>query len=491
MDAKVLKTRNEIVRKFCRTILWIDDGINLQEGLKVRKPVDSPLFEEKLKEFSEAGLLCHLQGFPQIEDSEEEDPFSSEIGNEVEKCAKLALQSDIVIIDWMLGSMDSSKYAKEIVNRLLGDKQGFRFIVILSQKPPERGFPSILDSTFASIAGVDDLWKNKTGQFLLSLRKDAFASASLFDCICLSLQKAYPDYLHLAALEIAGRIKEYAPCWLSSIPSNADVGLLVERGNAFADEPDAWHANIQDCVATNLLEDLDSTVLGKDLDSLGHEVLKLSNHPSLTIPSADGSLNEVLSGLKACLRDERPQAFSQRDYKKLFAARDDETARGLVDGIEAYTEFCEVQRMGTPCKKVCPGAIYKDLSADADIAVCISGGCDCLRDKPLLFLSGMELKSVSANGENSEPWFAMLNSNKFKGWKIVLRFQGKAYAFCGRASSLLWKSRAEIDAVNICGVLRKDILNRLVSRYMAYIRRVGVNQPTLSRNLRGEKGDDE
>ena len=98
---------------------------------------------------------------------------------------------------------------------------------------------------------------------------------------------------------------------------------------------------------------------------------------------------------------------------------------------------------------------------------------------------------MSASGENSEPWFAMLNSNKFKGWKIVLRFQGKAYAFCGRASSLLWKSRAEIDAVNICGVLREDILNRLVSRYMAYIRRVGVNQPTLSRNLRGEKGDDE
>ena len=43
MDAEVLKVRNDIVRKFCHTILWIDDGINLQEGLKVRKPVDSPL----------------------------------------------------------------------------------------------------------------------------------------------------------------------------------------------------------------------------------------------------------------------------------------------------------------------------------------------------------------------------------------------------------------------------------------------------------------
>ncbi len=487
MTDAVKEIRKDIVRKFCRTILWIDDEIFLDKGLNQCPQ----LFKTKFEEFSSAGLLCHLMGFPTVVSGP--DPYSDPpvLGKALESCEKLARQADIVIVDWELGLRNSSEYAKRIIHTLTNKERGFRFIVILSQNPPESGFPGILDDTFAPIVGAESLWKNKTGQFLLSLRKNNFASTSLFECICSALQNAYPDYLHLAALEIAGRIKEYAPCWLSSIPSNADVGLLVERGNAFADEPDAWHANIQDCVATNLLEDLDSTVLGKDLDSLGHEVLKLSNHPSLTIPSADGSLNEVLSGLKACLRDERPQVFSQRDYKKLFAARDDETARGLVDGIEAYTEFCEVQRMGTPCKKVCPGAIYKDLSADADIAVCISGGCDCLRDKPLLFLSGIELKSVSASGENSEPWFAMLNSNKFKGWKIVLRFQGKAYAFCGRASSLLWKSRAEIDAVNICGVLREDILNRLVSRYMAYIRRVGVNQPTLSRNLRGEKGDDE
>lgn len=479
--------RKNIVRKFCRTVLWVDDEIFLDKGLDQCPQ----LFRAKFEEFSSAGLLCHLMGFPAVVSGP--DPYSDPpaLGKALESCENLARQADIVIVDWELGQRDSSEYAKRIIHTLTNTERGFRFIVILSQKQPGKGFPAILDPSFSSIAGELNLWKNATGQFLLSLRKDDFASTSLFDCICKALQNAYPDYLHLAALEIAGRIKEYAPCWLSSIPSNADVGLLVERGNAFAAEPDAWHANIQDCVATNLLEDLNSTVLGKDLDSLCQEVLKLSNHPSLTIPSADGSLNEALSGLKACLRDARPQEFSQRDYKKLFAARDDETVRGLVDGIEAYTEFCEVQRMGAPCKKVCPGAIYKGLSTDADIAICISGECDCLRDKPLLFLSGMELKSVNAVGENSEPWFAMLNSDKFKGWKIVLRFQGKAYAFCGRASSLLWKSRAEIDAVSIRGVLRKDILNRLVSRYMAYIRRVGVNQPTLSRNLRGEKGDDE
>ncbi|MBQ9343661.1 MAG: hypothetical protein IJT88_00415 [Kiritimatiellae bacterium] len=494
MDAEVLKTRNEIVRKFCRTIVWIDDGINLQEGLTVRKPQDSPLFLEKLKEFSAAGLLCHLQGFPQVEDSEEDDPFSSEVGNEVEKCAKLALQSDIVIVDWMLGSVDSSKYAQEIVKRLLGDKQGFRFIVILSQKPPERGFPGILDSTFASIAGVDGLWKNKTGQFLLSLRKDDFANTSLFDCICKALQRVYPDYLHLAALEIAGRIKELTPNWFSAIPSDSDYGLLIDRANKMATKATAetWQKDIQDCVVSNLLEDLTSIILGDSLKSLREDVLRPSNNLEGEIAGSvafeDVSLTNAVKG---CLKDVEPTRLTKGPYQQLRVSSQSPVAKKIIRGVESFTEFCETQSAILHSgPKIMPGAIYSELDGDdGNILVCIAAACDCERGKAkkLLCLRGMPLLDKTENGRFVSCYDQI---GMVAGGRMVLRFSGKSYVFRFETESLVLKPKAELVDKIPQGAFRRDIVNRLASRYLNYVRRVGVNQPELSRNLRKEEIDE-
>ena len=492
MDAEVLKVRNDIVRKFCHTILWIDDGINLQEGLKVRKPVDSPLFGEKLKEFSEAGLLCHLQGFPQVEDSEGDDPFSPEVGNEIEKCAKLALQSDIVIVDWMLGSVDSSKYAQEIVNRLLGDAQGFRFIVILSQKPPERGFPNVLNSTFEPIVGENGLWKNKTGQFLLSLRKDDFASTSLFDCICKALQKAYPDYLHLAALEIAGRMKNYAPRWLSAIPSGSDFGILLDRGNKIAmpATKETWRKDIQDCVVSNLLEDLSTALSCESFDSLREDVLLPSNHPdgnpTDVLVAGNSDAKGTLNYAKGCLKDDAPVKISVNQYKALSDARKDPAISKVVKGVEAYAEFCEkISNCEDSLSRLCTGAVYEGLEGDATVIfVCITGACDCERAQSLLFLKGESLPE-----SDSIPDYDQIGREK--GGKTILRFAGKSYIFRAIADSLVPKKRSDLGAKKPKGVFRCDIVNRLVGRYINYIRRIGVNQPEVVRWVRKEGGDDE
>lgn len=494
MDVEVSKVRNEIVRKFCRTILWIDDGINLQEGLKVRRPVDSLLFGEKLKEFSEAGLLCHLQGFPQVEDSEGDDPFSPEVGNEVEKCAKLALQSDIVIVDWMLGSVDSSKYAQEIVNRLLGDAQGFRFIVILSQKPPERGFPNVLNSTFEPIVGENGLWKNKTGQFLLSLRKDDFANTSLFDCICKALQKAYPDYLHLTALEIAGRIKELSPNWFSSIPSDSDYGLLIDRANKMATKATAetWQKDIQDCVVSNLLEDLTSIILGNSLKSLREDVLCPSNNLDGEIASSvafeDVSLTNAVKG---CLKDVGPTRLTKGPYQQLRGNSQSPVAKKIIRGVESFTEFCEAQSAilhSSP--KIMPGAIYSGLDGNSgNILVCIAAACDCERAKAqkLLCLRGEPLLDKTENGKFVSCYDQI---GMVSGGRMVLRFNGKSYVFRFVTESLVLKPKAELADKIPQGVFRRDIVNRLASRYLNYVRRVGVNQPELSRSLRKEEIDE-
>ena len=116
--------------------------------------------------------------------------------------------------------------------------------------------------------------------------------------------------------------------------------------------------------------------------------------------------------------------------------------------------------------------------------MCISGGCDCVRSQSLMFLVGKELTG------KFEPWYAVVADKSYKGGKTILRFGGKAYVFCAQASSILWKPRTEVCAKKPVGTFRHDILNRLVSRFMYQIRRVAVNQPAISRNLRGEKGDE-
>lgn len=484
MDECVKFARKEIIRKFCRTILWIDDEIHIgatqldsDSGTKTPK-----LFVDKLSEFEQNGLLCHLKGFPQ---STGKGDFYNDSADDVSRqIVKLACQSDVVIIDWMLGSVDSSEYAENIVKELLGQDKGFRFIVILSKDAPSDTAYTALDCSFKAIADSGCLWQNDFGQFLLSLRKDEFATANLFDTICDAFADAYPDYLHLAAMEITGRIRDVVPQWFASITSNADLGILVERGNTMTDDGQ-WRDDLQDCIASNLMDDLGTAVLSPEFASLSDDMLKPSNNPLVKFPERDGDLKSGLDSLKACVKDDKPVVLCAKNYKKLFPGRSDSEIKLLIEGIESFTEFCERRSCLPADFTPMPGSVYGDLIDEAgDIAVCISGGCDCVRSQSLMFLVGKELTG------KSEPWYAVVADKSYKGGKTILRFGGKAYVFCAQASSILWKSRTEVCSKKPVGTFRYDILNRLVSRFMYQIRRVAVNQPAISRNLRGEKGDE-
>ena len=484
MNERVKAARKEIIHKFCRTILWIDDEIHIEvvqsgpdSGVKTPK-----LFADKLSEFEQNGLLCHLKGFPQ---SVGKGDFYEDSADDVSRqCVKLARQSDVVIIDWMLGSVDSSEQAENIVKELLGKDKGFHFIVVLSKDAPSDTAYTALDPSFKAISDSGCLWKNDFGQFLLSLRKDEFASANLFDKICDAFADAYPDYLHLVAMEITGRIRDVVPQWFAAITSNADLGILVERGNTMTDDGQ-WRDDLQDCIASNLMDDLGTAVLSPEFASLSDDMLKPSNNPLVKFPERDGDLKNGLDSLKACVKDEKPVEFCVKNYKKLFPGRSDSEIKLLVEGIESFTEFCERRSCLPVGGAPTPGSVYVDLVEEAgDIAVCISGGCDCVRSQSLMFLVGKELTG------KSEPWYAVMADKSYKGGKTILRFGGKAYVFCAQASSILWKSRTEVCAKKPVGTFRHDILNRLVSRFMYQIRRVAVNQPAISRNLRGEKGDE-
>lgn len=488
MTDAVKAIRKDIVRKFCRTVLWIDDEILLDKGLDQCPQ----LFKAKFEEFSSAGLLCHLMGFPAVVSGP--DPYGDPpvLGKALESCENLARQTDIVIVDWELGLRNSGEYAKRIIHTLTNNERGFRFIVILSQNPPEKGFPTILDSSFTSVAGEQNLWKNATGQFLLSLRKEDFANTSLLDCICKALQNAYPDYLHLAALEIAGRMKDYAPRWLSAIPSRADLGILLDRGNKIAmpATKESWRKDIQDCIVSNLLEDLSTALSCESFDSLREDVLLPSNHPNGNptdvLVASDSGVKGILNYAKGCLKDDAPVKISVNQYKALSKARKDPAISKVVKGVETYAEFCEkISNCEDSLSRLCTGAVYEGLDGDATaIFVCITGACDCERAQSLLFLKGESLPE-----SDSIPDYDQIGRER--GGKTILRFAGKSYIFRAIADSLVPKKRSDLGSKKPKGVFRCDIVNRLVGRYINYIRRIGVNQPEVARWVREEGGNDE
>lgn len=498
MTEQVENMRSEIVQKFCRTILWIDDDIHLCNDVKNGVDALPTLFKNKLVEFEGNGLLCHLKGFPKVLAGKKSDPYAKAKTAEdaVKSCVVLAQQADVVIIDWKLGDTDSSQHAQKIISQLLGPDKGFRVIVVLSKDAPEDSAFKGLDESFESMSGDGSRWKNGSGQFILSLRKDQFKEHNLFDSISEALLAAYPDYLHLAAMEMTGRIKELTPRWFSALPKSVDIGMLIERSALLLSRKtkEHWREDLQECVLSNLVEDLQTIVMSTPFKSLHEDVLLPSNTAGKKweerISSDNVIVNNRLQFIRNCIKDTPSARLSGSQYKQISEARKDACAAEIVESIEAYTEFCETVSCDKKLiPKVCPGVVYGGLSGEPkDIAVCVSAGCDCARPSSLLFLKGSRLDEKEVD-ELKVPDYGRL---KDCGSKTVLRFDKNVYVFNHDASSMFSKKCEDLmEPARVIGLFRRDIVNRLVSRYMAHIRRVGVNQPAISRLLRDEVADDE
>lgn len=496
MDDTTQTIRERIIRHYCQSILWIDDEIHLDKGLSAEGA--NPLFYDKFQEFTKAGLLCHMMGFPDARPVADPYADQSKIDEAIDSCCQLARQSDVIIIDWMLGTTDSSDFAEKIIKVLLGPDNGFRFIVILSRKELSKKDYTNVDASFKQ-GSVDALWRNGTGQFLLGLQKNKFREENLLNRIRAALHEVCPDYLHVAALEIAGRIKKLAPRWLAALPEQTDSGILVERGNLW--KPDDVNTEskcceeIQECLTSNLLEDLTSLVLASPLASLDKEVLKPSNATTDTwqklLESSDPKVKNLAEPIRKCVCDEPQARLTANQYKQLSRVRDISCVADFVSEIEAYTEFCEKKsECGAQNQKICPGRVYLNMFDNRnDIAVCISAACDCVRSKSLLFLRGEKMGVQKDSGVESPDYDRLKRDTR---GKTTLRFQGESYIFWHEAETMVAKQSDELHAPIIsAGVFRHDILNRLVSRYMSRMRRVGVNQPALSRELRGERPSDE
>ncbi|HAS83832.1 MAG TPA: hypothetical protein DCS43_14455, partial [Verrucomicrobia bacterium] len=375
--------------------------------------------------------------------------------------------------------------AKTIISELLKAESGTRFIFVLSQKPTEAD-SQVADewSDKLSKAGESDWYSTGDGQFVCVLAKNDFTTApgqlvsKVFDC----LSQTYPDYLHWAALEISGRIKEYTPRWLSALPVGTDLGILAER--KYEQESDTRHA-----IFENLMEDLKFAVDYSSISIVCRDVLDDKEHPlnrkykdlaqSLDVISDQGQ-KEAAKRLFPFSGFDKAKKIKEDTAKIAPLESINETIKKFICGVNAFDCFCEsVSTMSIQTNSVKRGAVYHE-SEPSHIWICIAQSCDCLRSENLLFVKAVKNSSLVANG----------NPRQAKPGDTFIQFKGDEYVISASIPESL-KTYAvtperQIIGLTLVGFVRECILSRIAARYWGHATRVGVNQPALLRAKRKE-----
>ena len=475
---KTTELRKSIAKSYCRDVLWIDDEFNPSASDGAGRELYDNCFHPIAEEFASHEILCHLKGFPQI--AGEEDPYAAD-SNDIEICKRLALKADIVMLDWHLGSQNpqhSSKIIRELLNH-----GGNRFVVILSQAGSlQSEFETEFSDEFSRTNL--DFYQNKSGVFALLLTKADFmkprAGEDLIKKIFDQLANTYPDYLHWAAMEIAGRIKVFSPTWLASIPQNTDLGVIVESLHSSED--------IGEAIVANLLEDLAEAVDFSKIRSAQQSSFGYDDWPNAE--KFDSSLSGDIEKLNSA-DVERINSVIPRKGKIITPLNDktksckkiSEDARRFPSvteffrSVQALGEFCEVRSTPSGQNTIKRGSIIQ-LSSDNPspdkILVCVSQSCDCRRAESLLFMMG-----VAKDQHSGRPG------------ETFLQFKGKNYIFPPSAEHLMVLNVANTDRMPedyaVVGRLRELAVSRIISRYWGQATRVGINQPRFIREFRDEK----
>lgn len=496
--------RKTIARQFCKTILWVDDQIvsltdvNVSDAIKclsdakhkktragiVKKIEDGLYFQNGVESFAKAGVICQLFSFPQL-DPAGQDPYSDP--ETLSRCKLLARQADVLIVDWYLGSSTDAGNAKAIVGELLKEP-GTRFIFVLSQKPTEADAQVNIEWAEKMTKAEGSEWYSTgDGQFVCVLDKKDFTSmpAQLVDKVFDCLSKTYPDYLQWAALEISGRIKETTPRWIAELPKDTDLGMLLEKR----------YEDVGETVFQNLLEDLHH-----HLDYAKGSLLPHGLYPDqwpghtehqdkvkkILADITDADVRVLLEGFLSLDTNVKPHHANPKDSKRnVYKASLPDLLKRLrehkavcvqecVKKLDAFGQFCEtVSRRNFD--GVRRGTVYPDT--ENAILVCISQACDCLRKPCLLFIRGEKQDSPRSLSDG----------------ETGVLFNGQPYLFKANAESLRTltitnnNEMRNPDRQTPIGCLRKDITDRLTTRFLRYAMRVGVNQPLLMRKYRDEE----
>lgn len=539
--------REKIVRQYCRTAIWIDDQILDDQSIDYDNPSTMhdhfDFFVRIAREFQEKGISCSLKNFPEWND--EEDSYADDMDSILDECKRLTFCADIILIDWMLGHPDSPKYCIEILKHVI-NSEGNRFIIILSQADEAE---RIFSQEFPEFQSKSQRWKNDGSGIFISLqnkrdfRKNDTESEpqKLFDKILLLMTEVHEDYLHWIALEMAAKIKEIAPQWISSLPKHTDLGILAEVKHS--------RDTVCETIFENLMEDLRVAIKPESLESLGlshfdEDAWKGRDDFSETIQKDRGkipidlistirevipccselnvddshSLSSYLVQLKQELQDIPNSASLSESLRKIISKIifiDDVDKNGkinrsnfggqlsgnilklkqekiickissinrFVQEHRTFTQFCEIISVSSQSDLTLKRGSILIENKDIDILypksiwICVSQSCDCTWKEQLIFIQAKRVKNVS-----------------YQGSKSYVRFKEKLYEIEHKAKMLsildikgTFPNLRYVEEKKCVGYLRRDIINRLSKKLWEHLTRVGVNLPALERSYRPEE----
>ena len=414
--------------------------------------------------FQKEGVLCQLQpvSFPDISSDADSQPI------ELVVVKRLSEVADIVILDWHLADDDSPKHSITIINHLLLQRET-RLIVILTKHP---NVISEFKNEFSQFVFKGDVASSENGKHVVFVTKPKVGSDEsgqmILDSIDRLMMSVFPDYIHWAALEIAGSIKKFAPQWLESLPRGMNWALLSEYCHG--------KETTAELVVENLLEDLSHCIHSSQLKSTHPENCKGADWDSLNSKlSSNHGLNKGPELDLLSLSDPPPEIRS-----KLLTKLESSQSTLITEFLQSqnlFDTFCEnVSPDNSGRTEIYPGSVFKisDSQNLDKIFVCVSQACDCLRSSDLLFVAGT-MEKVPKQGST------------------IVKFQQQCYRFDAEGKNLSIHNITENEGQRFpqgltkIGQLRAATTRRLAARFWNYTTRSAVNHSAYARaERRGE-----
>lgn len=482
-ENKTKNIRREIMMKFLRTLVWIDDEIRPDEAGSMGDPFRYFFYPTAMK-FQKKELLVHLHPYDADTSNDGDNNMFDDDSESFGTAVTLAKKADVIILDWHLGQKLPVN-SIELLNRL-NEEAAIRYVIVLSQYA-ENFVSEMKQANLLAVDTADsidprffrnigDAWANGLGTHIIVMKKPNFSSYSssdfsnsVIESIFALVLKANPDYLHWAALEIAAKLRYSIPGWIQAIPHNTDAAVLSELISS--------NTEARSFIPEHLLEDLSHLAKLHSLDSLASNNCKPEDWPNSPQTDISDSFESEAEDHDIFIRlNSGIEGISKDAIVKM---RKDSESAGCSEFIkcqERLAQFCETISKHVDSKPSF-GGVYEQTKIavageKAKIFICISQECDCIRGHNLLFLRGKESKP----GPSSQGVTKLL-------------FQGNEYEFTARAEDIMSykvNSARSIKELKKIGQLRESTARRILSRFWNHLSRSAVNLPTFARIERAE-----
>lgn len=492
-EDSTITTRKEIMRKFLRTLVWIDDEIRPDQTDERGNPFRS-FFYPITQEFQKRQILVHLHPYSSDRDGGD-DTFSSNNSESFDSSLDLAKKADIILLDWHLGRQDPTNSISLL--KKLDLEPAIRHVVVLSQYADRfenemRSGDMLATDEDASndqklFRRKGDAWVNGHGTYIILMNKNNLSSSSASEfCNCIVdrifelMSTASPDYLHWTAFEIAGKLRHTIPYWIQAIPNGTDAAILSEL---ISDSTES-----RDFIPENLLEDLSHIAKLHALSSLDVQNCQAKPYEVRSVSAGDLRHKKFVHFSRGVLvidADGKQSSISIKDINSMRKTDNDdiEECEKFMLSQQIFSEFCE-HISKAPEAGPTFGAIFTksevtsdtSINSPQEIYLCLSQECDSVREDNLIMLRG-----------------SLVSGKSTKEGVTKLSFRKNVFGFLPVANSIQSAEVVEVDGERSLGgfikkgQLRRATARRILSRYWNYLSRSAVNLPTFARVDRAEK----